>query len=212
MKECLIFETTTRASSRWSNNIPTVEQFESRDRVVASQPKKKIYAFQKVLISLFKAKKKKVEQEVSCLCGTTTIYNHSKGKHLLWRDWTWCVHVVDKIRSLWRELRVQDLRMRVVGGDLWMSSANHGCLWREQSIQRNQESFKDNQKEELPYPARQENPSSRVFLAWRMLGPKTYLLARRVTQSFGEDWIKFQTSFLRRQILASLALLRSAPP
>lgn len=116
--------------------------------------------------------------------------------------------------------------MRVIGGDLWLSSENHGCLWREQSIQRNQESFKDNQKEELPYPARQENLSSRAFLAcmmedhvgeslawviaWRMLGPKTYLLARRTTQSFGEDWIKSQTSFLRRQILASLAVLRPA--
>jgi len=76
MKKCLIFEITARESSRWSN-IPMVEQFESRDRVVASQPKKKIYAFKKVLISISKTKKKKVEQEVSCLCGTTTIYNHS---------------------------------------------------------------------------------------------------------------------------------------
>jgi len=111
---------------------------------------------------------------------------------------------------------------------LWLSSANHGCLWREQSIPRNQEISKDNQKEELSDPARQENPSLRAFLAcmmedhvgeslawviaWRMLGPKTYLLARRTTQSFGEDWIKSQTSFLRRQILASLAVLRPSLP
>ena len=37
------------------------------------------------------------------------------------------------------------------------------------------------------------------MVTWRILGP-TYLFERRSTQSFGKDWIKFETSFLKGQI------------
>lgn len=46
VKESLIFKTTTGAKRR-RRNISMVEQRESRDRVVASQPKKKFMLFRK---------------------------------------------------------------------------------------------------------------------------------------------------------------------
>jgi hypothetical protein len=85
-----------------------------------------------------------------------------------------------------------------------------------------------NQKEEDPEPARQEKPSLRTsfariiedqveellegMLERRKFGPAMYLLEKRSTQSFLEDCAISQTSFPKKEILASLAGRTPKPP
>lgn len=85
-----------------------------------------------------------------------------------------------------------------------------------------------NQKDDFPEPARQEYPFLSTFLAlimddqvgellgwasaWRMFGPTAYLLEWRLTHNLFVVCTISQTSFPRRQVVASLAALIHKPP
>jgi len=106
MKKNLIFKTTTRAKRRWCN-ISMVDQYESRDKVVVGQPKKKLVLLHKLQFPNLRPRRsisKKIyhvcagqQPSVTTLSSVNTIFVGIPNESILYRGIKLDLLVVDNI-------------------------------------------------------------------------------------------------------------------